>query len=444
MKKNYLAIMMAAAMALSGATVYAGAEEDKGYNSTFDVASAGDVTLDVMITSLGDSDGGPFLRGVMEKYQEMYPNVTLNPVECSMNELYTTLITQATSGTLPDIFTMSEAYSANCLEMGMGIDNLADLLGEDYMNGLLDAAVENSTVDGHFVYMPWQNNTTAMVYRKDLFDEKGLAVPTTWDEYLETAKALTEDTDGDGTVDRYGSVFAGTRNDSAESRFQTFALTFGADFVKVNEDGSVASGFDTDEYKNAMKTFIDIAVNEGVSPAGFVETGYSEAYTMIAADQAAMFFSGSNVLGGIYNSNPDMRGKMGSFPMPTAEGVDPVTSFSSVGMTISNSCKNPEVAADFLKYLTSVDNSIEWNKATCRLPVVKEAIDAIVAEDEAYAGFAEASANAVIYPAFAGLAELRDASGECWQRVVSEGVSVDDALADAAAKAEEAVKTYSN
>ena len=72
---------------------------------------------------------------------------------------------------------------------------------------------------------------------------------------------------------------------------------------------------------------------------------------MIAADQACMFFSGSNVLGGIYNANPDMRGKMGSFPMPTAEGVDPVTSFSSVGMTISNTCKNPEVAADFLKYI---------------------------------------------------------------------------------------------
>lgn len=83
---------------------------------------------------------------------------------------------------------------------------------------------------------------------------------------------------------------------------------------------------------------------------------------MIRCRSGLHVFSGSNVLGGIYNANPDMRGKMGSFPMPTAEGVDPVTSFSSVGMTISNTCKNPEVAADFLKYMTSVDNSVEWNK----------------------------------------------------------------------------------
>ncbi|WP_077609646.1 ABC transporter substrate-binding protein [Clostridium sp. Marseille-P2415] len=416
----------------------------KNYCSTYDVANAGDVTLDVMITSLGDSDGGPYLRNVMDEYMSMYPNVKLNPVECSMNDLYTTLITQSTAGTLPDIFTMTEAYSANCLEMGMNVGNMAELLGEEYLNGLMDVAVENATVDGTLVYMPWQNNVTAMVYRKDLFEEKGIEIPKTWDEFRKAAKTLTEDLNGDGTPDRYGCTFAGTRNDSAESRFQTFALTYGCDFITPNQDGSFTSGFGTDAFRSAMASFVDMAANEGVTPPGFIETGYSEAYTMLAADKACMFFSASNVLGGIYNANPEMRGKMGSFPMPTAEGVDPVTSFSSVGMAISNTCKNPEVAADFLKFMTSVDNSVAWNEATCRLPVVKDALTAICEKDDAYSGFTEASDDAVIYPAFAGLAELRDACGKCWQSVVSEGVSVEDAVEAAASKAEEIAKSYGN
>lgn len=419
-----------------------GGANDNGYFSTFDVAGAGDVKLDVMITSLGDSDGGPYLRGIMENYSKMYPNVTLNPVECSMNDLYTTLITQTTAGTLPDIFSMSEAYSANCQEMGMGVENLSELLGEEYMSGLLEAAVKNATVNDKLVYLPWQNNTTAVVYRKDLFEEKGIEIPKTWDEFLEVAKALTEDLDGDGKTDRYGCVFAGTRNDSAESRFQTFALTFGSEFVTVNSDGSFASGFETDAFKKAMTTFVDLAVNQGVTPPGFVETGYSEAYTMLAADQACMFFSPSNVLGGIYNANPDMKGKMGSFQMPTIKEVNPVTSFSSVGMTISSTSKHPEVAADFLKYMTSVENSLTWNEATCRLPVVKEAVTVISQKDEAYSGFAEASEHASIYPAFAGLSELRDVCGECWQSIVSQGVSVDDAVAAAGKKAKEIVDSY--
>ena len=166
--KKLTALLMALLMALTCLS-FVGAEESKGYLSTYDVASAGDVTLDVMITSLGDSDGGPYLRGVMQAYMDMYPNVKLNPVECSMNNLYTTLINAVTTNTLPDIFTMSEAYVANCYEMEMGVDNLEELLGQEYISQLLPIAIENCSIDGKLIYMPWQNNTTAVVYRKDLF-----------------------------------------------------------------------------------------------------------------------------------------------------------------------------------------------------------------------------------------------------------------------------------
>lgn len=439
--KKIAALILSLIMSVSCISVFAESDSGKGYLSTFDVASAGDVTLDVMITSLGDSDGGPYLRGVMQSYMDMYPNVKLNPVECSMNNLYTTLITRATSNTLPDIFTMSEAYYANCYEMDMAVTNLDELLGAEYVSNLLPIAIENATINGTLVYMPWQNNTTAVVYRKDLFEAEGIEIPKTWDEYIEAAKKLTKDTDGDGRNDQFGAVVSGTRNDSAESRFHTFALTFGMNFLNVNEDGTFSSGFDTPAFTQAMDTYVKLGTGE-TAPAGFVETGYAEAYKMIAAGTACMYWSASNVLGGIYTSNPDMIGKMGSFMLPTAEGIAPVTSFSSVGMTIAKTCKHPEVAADFLKYMTSVENSVAWNQATRRLPVVKDAIEAIVAADEAYAGFADAGTTAVIYPAFAGTAELRDTVGECWQRIASEGVSLEAAVKDAVARAAEIVESY--
>lgn len=441
MIKRVVALFLSA-IAIVSCIDFATAEApEKSYLSTFDVARAGDVVLDVMITSLGDSDGGPYLRSVMDKYMEMYPNVKLNPVECSMNNLYTTLITRATANTLPDIFTMTEAYHANCYEMGMAVDNLDELLGSEYMSKLMPIAVKNASINDILVYMPWQNNTTAVVYRKDLFEANGIEIPKTWDEYIAAAKKLTTDTDNDGQLDQFGAVVSGTRNDSAESRFHTFALTFGMNFLNVNNNGLFTSGFDTPAFKEAMATYVQLGTGE-TAPAGFVETGYAEAYKMIAAGTACMYWSASNVLGGIYTSNPEMEGKMGSFMLPTAPGIDPVTSFSSVGMTIAKSCKHPEVAADFLKFMTSVDVSVAWNQATRRLPVVIDAIDAIVAADETYSGFAAAGETAVIYPAFAGTAELRDTVAECWQRIVSEGVSLDDAVADAAARAQSIVESY--
>ena len=51
-----------------------------------------------------------------------------------------------------------------------------------------------------------------MYYRKDVLEAAGLKPPTTWDEYLEVAKAVNgKDMNGDGTPD-FGSCIAKKRN----------------------------------------------------------------------------------------------------------------------------------------------------------------------------------------------------------------------------------------
>lgn len=46
---------------------------------------------------------------------------------------------------------------------------------------------------GDAVYgVPQDSGPTALMYREDLFDEHGVDVPTTWDEYLDAARALKE------------------------------------------------------------------------------------------------------------------------------------------------------------------------------------------------------------------------------------------------------------
>ena len=45
-------------------------------------------------------------------------------------------------------------------------------------------------MDGVARGVPLFNIGNAIVYRKDVFEELGLAVPNTWDEYLEVGRAL--------------------------------------------------------------------------------------------------------------------------------------------------------------------------------------------------------------------------------------------------------------
>lgn len=66
--------------------------------------------------------------------------------------------------------------------------------------------------DGKVYMLTFDGDFHMMYYRKDLLDEAGLKVPTTWDEYLEVAKALHgKDMNGDGSPD-FGSCIAKKRN----------------------------------------------------------------------------------------------------------------------------------------------------------------------------------------------------------------------------------------
>ena len=56
------------------------------------------------------------------------------------------------------------------------------------MSELYDWARGAATVDGVARGVPLFNIANAIVYRKDVFEELGLTVPNTWDEYLKVGQ----------------------------------------------------------------------------------------------------------------------------------------------------------------------------------------------------------------------------------------------------------------
>ena len=67
-------------------------------------------------------------------------------------------------------------------------DELEDLGGDDLLQGFVDGA----TVDGATYAVPYYAGSKYVFYRKDLFEKAGLEVPTTTEEFVDTAIALKE------------------------------------------------------------------------------------------------------------------------------------------------------------------------------------------------------------------------------------------------------------
>lgn len=92
-------------------------------------------------------------------------------------------------------------------------------------------------------------------FNRKMFENAGLETPYelykknewTWEKFLETAKELTQDTNGDGTVDVYGGTV--TPIDSY--------MSCGEDFVTLNEDGTFANNIRS----NKIGKYMDVIYN---------------------------------------------------------------------------------------------------------------------------------------------------------------------------------------
>jgi ABC-type glycerol-3-phosphate transport system substrate-binding protein len=60
----------------------------------------------------------------------------------------------------------------------------------------LDNVMEAVTVDGEIYAIPYNTNVRLLLYRKSIFEEHGLEVPSNWDELVETASYISENVDG--------------------------------------------------------------------------------------------------------------------------------------------------------------------------------------------------------------------------------------------------------
>lgn len=81
----------------------------------------------------------------------------------------------------------------------MPLNDLVDKYREEYnLDDIPEAAWEGVTLDGNIYGVPIVGNTLHLIYRQDIFDEMGLAVPETYDDVIEVCSAIgLDNTDWD-------------------------------------------------------------------------------------------------------------------------------------------------------------------------------------------------------------------------------------------------------
>ena len=127
----------------------------------------------------------------------------------STGELMTQISTAKAGGTLPDVILAdygdTQSVSMGLMGVAAPVDDIIRERGQKYW--VHPIFIKRASFDGKCYGVPWITFPHVLVYRKDWFDEKGLTAPKTWEQWYQAAKKLTEDTDKDGKIDRWGTVF---------------------------------------------------------------------------------------------------------------------------------------------------------------------------------------------------------------------------------------------
>lgn len=94
------------------------------------------------------------------------------------------------AGTAPDIVQMS-VHSIPGHVVNNRLIDIAEH-AEDWGDRFTESTWASVSFDGGIYAIPQDSGPSGMMYREDLFTEHGIEVPTTWEEYLEAARALKE------------------------------------------------------------------------------------------------------------------------------------------------------------------------------------------------------------------------------------------------------------
>ncbi|MFW6077764.1 MAG: ABC transporter substrate-binding protein [Hyphomicrobiales bacterium] len=212
-----------------------------------------------------------------------------------------------------------------------------------------DAIIDNNTVEGRLVAMPWFADAGLLYYRQDLLEKHGRPVPETWDELTETARIVQEAERADGNRDFWGYVWQGRAYEGLTTNALEWISSHGGGTF-VDDDGDI-----TINNPAAARALERAAGWVGaISPPGVLNYTEEEARGVFQSGQALFMRNWPYAWALAQGADSPVRGRIGIAVLPRG-GADGSHSAALGGqqLAVSRYSAHPDLAADLVMHLTS-------------------------------------------------------------------------------------------
>ena len=215
-----------------------------------------------------------------------------------------------------------------------------------------DAIIENNTVDGKLVGLPWFTDGGILYYRTDLLDKYGYdGPPETWTELEKMAKKIMAGERSEGNQDFFGYVWQG---DSYEG------LTCDAlEWVYSNGGGTIVSPdkkitINNDRAKEAIAMAADWVGD--ISPSGVTAMKEEDARRVWQNGNAAFMRNWPYAYSLGNSDDSTIKGNFDATALPNGKSGHGAATLGGWQIAVSKYSENPDVAVDVLRMLCSEES----------------------------------------------------------------------------------------
>lgn len=230
--------------------------------------------------------------------------VTIEQQSVPAAQVMTKALRMASSKSLPDIVQFDASEMPTFADAGGLVDlRTLGLTTEDVPEGIVGFGSYKGTYYGAARSV----NTLALFYNKDVLDEAGVQVPTTWDELRETAKKLTQGK-------RYGLALSAGGAEDGVFQFTPFMWSNGGDETDLDSPQVVGAL----DYWKAL-------IQDGSLSKSTVNWTQADVNDQFMAGNAAMMINGPWQVETL-NTKKSLHWEIAQIPVPEtgAESVGPL------------------------------------------------------------------------------------------------------------------------
>lgn len=196
--------------------------------------------------------------------------------------------------------------------------------------------------------LPVTQNFCMMFYRTDIFEEMGLKVPQTWEDFFKTVRILQRSNLQVGVPVPSGTLLGNY------DLFTAFLYQNGGSIM--NEDGTAAV-LDSPEAIEAFTTWTNLFVDMGL-PLSY------DFYSRFRTGEMPLAIQSYTQYNLLMTSAPDITNlwKMVALPGTLREdgAIDRTIMSGGTACGISSGCEYPEAAWEFIKWWTSAEAQYEY------------------------------------------------------------------------------------